>query len=51
MPKLVHLSTDTGGRTFIGVDEEGTVWRGKIEMDGAGEYITWKHIRSEFEDR
>ena len=50
MPKLIHVSTDTGGRTFIGVDEEGDVWRGQIERDriGADEYIAWKRIRSEF---
>lgn len=52
MPKLIHISTDTGGRTFIGVDEEGNVWRGQIERDrGGSEYIAWKYIRSEFERR
>jgi hypothetical protein len=51
MPKLVHVSTDTGGRTLlIGVDEEGDVWRGQLQNDREGsEYIAWKHIRSEFE--
>jgi hypothetical protein len=50
MAKLVSISSDTGGHAFIGVDEDGNVWQGRIERDRSdgAEYIRWKRLRSEF---
>ncbi|MBI4628076.1 MAG: hypothetical protein HY729_05155 [Candidatus Rokubacteria bacterium] len=51
MAKLIQVSTDAEGRTFIGVDADGEVWRGQMQRDQSEEYILWKRIRSEFERR
>ena len=50
MPTLITISPDATGR-FLGVDDEGEVWRGELKRDrsGGGEYIDWKHLRSQFE--
>ncbi len=48
-PQLIQVSVDTAGRTLIGVDANGEVWRGRIVRDKDGEeYIVWKRMRSEF---
>jgi hypothetical protein len=50
MPTLISISPDGAGR-FIGVDDEGQVWRGEMKRDPSdGEYIDWKSVRSEFHE-
>lgn len=47
MPRLIQLSPE-GGNRYIGVDDEGNVWRGLMKRETTGsEYIEWKAIRSE----
>ena len=48
MPKLIHVSTGSDRGTFIGVDEDGVVWRGRMERDQSSEFIAWEPIRSQF---
>jgi len=51
MATLISISADGAGR-FVGVDDEGHVWRGEVKRErGDGEYIDWKPIRSEFHER
>jgi hypothetical protein len=50
MPTLISISPD-GASRFVGVDDEGEVWRGELKSDPSdGEYINWKPVRSEFHD-
>jgi len=50
MPKIIQISHDPPGpgRSYIGVDNDGDVWRGIIKGRAPEEYIEWKRIRSEF---
>ena len=49
-PQLIQISLDSGGHNAIGVDQEGGIWRGRIQRATSGEeFITWKRIRSEFQ--
>jgi hypothetical protein len=51
MPTLISISPDGAGR-FIGVDDEGQVWRGEVKRERSdGEYIDWRSVRSEFHER
>jgi hypothetical protein len=50
MPKIIQISHDPPGpgRSYIGVDNDGDVWRGIIKGRVPEEYIEWRRIRSEF---
>src|SRR5882724_13225411 len=48
-PQLIQIALEGGGHNAIGVDQEGGVWRGRIQRATSGEeFIVWKRIRSEF---
>ncbi len=50
-PQLIQIALDSGGHTAIGVDQQGGVWRGRILRATNGEeFMTWKRIRSEFQE-
>ena len=51
MTKLVSISTDSTGR-LIALDEDGHVWRGEIKRDWSNEeYVSWRQLPSEFQQR
>ncbi|PYN89310.1 MAG: hypothetical protein DMD87_05960 [Candidatus Rokuibacteriota bacterium] len=51
-PHLIQIALDTGGHNAaIGVDQEGGVWRGRIQRSTSGEeFVVWKRVRSEFQE-
>jgi hypothetical protein len=50
-PQLIQIALESGGHNAIGVDQEGGVWRGRIQRAPTGEeFIVWKRIRSEFQE-
>jgi len=50
-PQLVQIALESGGHNAIGVDQEGGVWRRRIQRATSGEeFIVWKRIRSEFQE-
>jgi hypothetical protein len=50
-PHLIQIALEGGGHNAIGVDQEGGVWRGRIQRATSGEeFIVWKRIRSEFQE-
>ena len=49
-PQLIQIALETGSHNAIGVDQEGGVWRGRIQRAPSGEeLIVWKRMRSEFQ--
>ena len=50
-PQLVQVALDAQGHNAIGVDQEGGLWRGRIQRATSGEeFIVWKRMRSEFQE-
>ena len=50
-PQLIQIALENGGHNALGVDQEGAVWRGRIQRATSGEeFIVWKRVRSEFQE-
>jgi hypothetical protein len=49
MPKLVSISVDRPGVSYIAIDEAGHVWRGALRRSrAAADYLDWTPLDSEF---
>jgi len=48
-PQLIQIALESGSHNAIGLDQEGGIWRGRIQRAPSGEeLIVWKRMRSEF---